>query len=310
MRAAGIVQKGGEVTLLDLPEPRDLRADEVLIDVRPAGVGNWDDIVRSGGWDVGVVPPMALGVEAAGTVTAVGSAVRDYQIGEGILTHPLPLRYQGAWAERLIAPAELVAALPKTVPWDVAAAFPVPALTAEQVLSEAVGLRDGDSLLVHGAGGPTGSLVVALAALRGADVIATAGPASADRVRRLGARAVFDYRDDTWTDQAREATGGGVLACVNAARGGAATALRAVRSGGRLATITSDPPEPGRDISVTNVYVRPDGNQLAMLVELLATARLFLPVARTFPLEQAGAALAHAVSGGLGGAVVLEVNQA
>ena len=53
MRAAGVRVAGGPVGILDLPDPRELRPDEVLIDVRACGVGNWDEIVRTGGWDVG-----------------------------------------------------------------------------------------------------------------------------------------------------------------------------------------------------------------------------------------------------------------
>src|SRR5205085_3968234 len=83
-------------------------------------------------------PPLALGVEAAGVIDAVGEQVTTLARGDGVLTHPLPLRQQGAWAEWLVAPAALVARKPDAVPWETAAAFPVPALTADQALSEAV----------------------------------------------------------------------------------------------------------------------------------------------------------------------------
>jgi NADPH:quinone reductase-like Zn-dependent oxidoreductase len=72
VRASGVRLLGGAVELLELPEPRALRADEVLIDVQASGVGNWDNIVRTGGWDTGARPPMALGLEAAGIVAVVG----------------------------------------------------------------------------------------------------------------------------------------------------------------------------------------------------------------------------------------------
>ena len=72
MRAAGIDEFGGAVHPMTLPEPRTLGPDEVLIDVRAAGVANWEEFVRTGGWDVGARPPMALGVEASGVVRAVG----------------------------------------------------------------------------------------------------------------------------------------------------------------------------------------------------------------------------------------------
>ena len=87
-----------------------------------------------------------------------------------------------AWAPQLIAPAWLLARKPPSASWEVAAAFPVPALTAEQVLGDALNIRAGEQLLVHGAGGITGGLLVALGSLRGAQVIATAGPASQQRV--------------------------------------------------------------------------------------------------------------------------------
>jgi NADPH:quinone reductase-like Zn-dependent oxidoreductase len=77
MQVAGIRQAGARVEMIDVGEPRPLADDEVLLEVMAAGVGNWDEYVRTGGWDVGVTPAMALGVEAAGTVVAAGRAVSD-----------------------------------------------------------------------------------------------------------------------------------------------------------------------------------------------------------------------------------------
>ena len=96
MRAAGIDAFGDAVRMLDLPAPSSPVPDEVVISVRAAGVGNWDEIVRVGDWDVGHRPPLALGVEAAGIVDTVGEDVTGLAPGDEVLTHPLPLRYQGA----------------------------------------------------------------------------------------------------------------------------------------------------------------------------------------------------------------------
>src|SRR6202023_1868744 len=131
-----------------------------------------DVCARTGGWDVGARPPMALGVEAAGMVMAAGRAVTDWAPGDAVMTHPVPLRDQGAWAPRLIAPAGLLARKPGGARWEGAGALPVPALAAEQVLSDMLNVCAGEQVLVHGAGGITGGLLVALAALRGAQVIA------------------------------------------------------------------------------------------------------------------------------------------
>ena len=269
-------------------------------------MGNWDEIARQGGWDLGIRPPMALGVEAAGLVAAVGDRVDEVRAGDLVTTHSLPLRGQGAWAERYIAAAGHVAVVPPAVPFDVAAALPVPALTADQVIADALRVRPGEAVLVHGAGGVTGGLLVQLAVHRGATVIATAGADSAGRVAALGAATVLDYHQPDWPEQVRALTQGGVDAAANAARAGSARAIRAVRDRGRLATITSDPPPAERDITVREVYVAPDGRRLSRLVGLLAEGALTVWVSERFPLEQGAAALARAGHGAPGSAVVLQ----
>src|SRR3954468_3457223 len=109
LRAVGIEAFGDDVALLELPEPPALEAGQVLIDVKAAGVGNWEEFVRTGGWDVGGVPPLALGVEAAGEVVEVGPGVEWPAAGAPVMTHPLPLPYQGCWADRVVPPGPPVA---------------------------------------------------------------------------------------------------------------------------------------------------------------------------------------------------------
>jgi NADPH:quinone reductase-like Zn-dependent oxidoreductase len=297
MLVAGVRCFGGKVETLEVDEPRTLAADEVLIDVRSAGVGNWDDIIRTGGWNVGVSPPLALGVEAAGVIKAVGDRSGGFNVGDEVLCHPVPLRAQGTWAPLLIAPVGSLARKPQAISWGTAAIFPVPALTAEQVVGEALALHGGETLLVHGAGGITGGLIVQLAALRGVDVLATAGSRSADRARGHGAREVIDYRDPLWPQHARALAKDSIDAVANAAPGGAAAAMTALADGGRLATITPDAPASTRGIGVTAVYVRSDGAQLDRLTALLASRRLSMPTPRSCGLDQAAAALAHVVAG-------------
>ena len=307
MQAAGIVGFGGEVRTLELAAPESPAPDEVVISVRAAGVGNWDEFVRYGGWDVGRRPPLALGVEGAGVVVAVGEDVANLRPGDEVLTHPLPLRHQGAWAEQLLAPAALVARKPAAVSWETAAAFPVPALTADQALTEVAPTPSGEWVLVQGAGGVTGGLVVQLAVARGATVIATAGPSSAARVRDYGASVVLDYHDPGWPARVRAASPAarGVTAAVNTAIGGAAAALQAVADDGRLVTITGDPPPAERGVTVADLYVRADGVRLAALVAALADGLLSVHVGATRPLAEAATALQTAVAGRASGASVL-----
>jgi NADPH:quinone reductase-like Zn-dependent oxidoreductase len=182
----------------------------------------------------------------------------------------------------------------------------VPALTAGQVLSDMLNVCAGEQVLVHGAGGITGGLLVALAALRGAQVITTAGPSSQQRITALGARHVIDYHDQDWPAQVRAITANrGMDAAANAAPGAAASAIEAVADGGRLATITSDPPGGQRGITVSSIYIRPDGNQLRELATRFADGQLGIPVAASYRLADAAQALAQVAGGHTTGAVVL-----
>lgn len=296
MRAAGVERIGSAIQPLELPEPRPPKAGEVLLEVRASGIGNWDEFIRTGSWDTGVRPPMALGVEAAGLVASVGAGVRNLGPGDAVTTHSLPA---GSWAERFVAAAYHVAPVPAGVPMTVAAALPVPALTADQAL-DAVGVRPGETVLVHGAGGVTGGVLVRLAAHRGARVIATAG--QDERPRALGAAYVLDYHEPDWPERVRAM--GGADAAVNAARSGSADAVRAVKDGGRLATITADLPPAGRGIALSDIVVVPDGARLARLVPLLAPGVIM--VGASFPLAEAAAAMALLHQGTHGAAVVLE----
>jgi NADPH:quinone reductase-like Zn-dependent oxidoreductase len=291
---------GAEIRLLELPEPAAPRPGEVLLGVRACGMGNWDEFIRTGGWDTGTGPPMPLGVEAAGVIVAVGSGVHGFQPGDTVTTHSLPA---GSWAEKCTALAQHLALVPAGVPMTVAAALPVPALTADQAL-DAMTVRPNETVLVHGAGGVTGGVLVNLAAHRGARVIATAGQAG--RARALGAAHVFDYHEPDWPARVRALTSGGVGvdAAVNAARSGSAEAVRAVRDGGRLATITGDLPPAERGIALSDIVVVPDGARLARLVPLLVPDAIM--VGASYPLAEAAAAMARLREGMHGAAIVLE----
>src|SRR5262249_61594135 len=102
---------------------------------------------------------------------SVGAGVGSLRPGDAVTTHSLPA---GSWAEQFIAAADDVAPVPAGMPMTVAAALPVPALTADQAL-DAVAVRPGETLLVHGAGGVTGGVLVRLAAPPGARGVAAAG---------------------------------------------------------------------------------------------------------------------------------------
>src|SRR6188472_241668 len=126
MRVAGITALGEPVEILEVDELAPPSEDEVLLDVAAAGIGNWDELVRIGSWRIGGPAPMALGTEAAGTVVAAGSRVREVREGDEVVTHPLPLRRHGTWAGKVLAPAATVALRPPEVSWEASGAFSIP----------------------------------------------------------------------------------------------------------------------------------------------------------------------------------------
>ncbi|HET8565014.1 MAG TPA: zinc-binding dehydrogenase [Solirubrobacterales bacterium] len=308
MRVAGIERFGGEVRELSLPDLRPPGRGEALISVRAAGIAPWDDLVRLGSWEVGLRPPAALGVAAAGTVAAVGVGSDKWAVGDEVMTHPVPVLEQGCWSELLLARADLLAAKPAAVSWEEAAVFPVPALTADQALRAAMGDSPDGRLLVHGAGGVTGQLIAALAAVTGVEVAATAGPRSAGRLRELGIGTVFDHREETWPAAVRKWAGGdGVPAAINAAPGGEQDSLSALADSGRLATITGAPPPSERGVTIADIYVEADGARLGRMAERLGNGELAISVGGTYGFAECAEALETAVGGAGGNALALLV---
>ncbi len=117
---------------------------------------------------------------------------------------------------------------------------------------------------------------------------------------------MIDYHDQDWPAQVRAITANrGVDAAANAAPGAAASAIEAVADGGRLATVTSDPPRGQRGNTVSSIYNRPDGNQLRKLATRFADGQLGIPVAASYRLADAAQALAQVAGGHTTGAVVL-----
>ena len=297
MIGLGVRTAGAPVTVLELPSPRQPVAGELLLEVIAAGIGPWDALLHTGGWDVGLVPPAALGVEAVGRVTDVGPGETDFSRGDLVLVHEAPLPGgSGTWARLALVRSAHAARLPENLDLHVAAGLPVAGLTALQALEDLQ--VDADTrLLVVGASGPTASLAVQLANLMGADVVAGAGPAKADQLLAAGASEVLDTHAAGWA-QTTERRFDAVLI---AARGTAEDAMTLLGDGGRLCSITSDAPDPIHGIRTSNLYVRPDGKQLSDLAALAAAGKLRLDVVATSTDD--GAAIADQVANGRSGGI-------
>ncbi|NEN07840.1 alcohol dehydrogenase catalytic domain-containing protein [Diaminobutyricibacter tongyongensis] len=295
MIALGVRTTNGDIEVLDLPTPRKPTSGELLLQMTAAGIGPWDVLLHTGGWDVGLEPPAALGVEGVGRVIAVGPGVEIFKIGDVVIVHDTPLAAgSGTWAEQVLVHASSVAICPPNLSHDLGAALPVAALTARQALDE---LRTDSAtrLLVVGSG-PTAVLAVQLAVQAGASVVAAASPRHADRLRRLGAIDVIDSHMQGWA-QTTERRFDAVLV---AADGTASEAMSLLEDGGRLCSITSDAPEPARGITSNNLYIHPDGEELGKLAALAAAGKLSLEVS-SVTIEQGSATAAIVAAGRSGG---------
>jgi NADPH:quinone reductase-like Zn-dependent oxidoreductase len=296
MKASGVSGPDADVVLLEVPEPPAPGAGQLLLEVEAAGVGPWDRLLNGAGWDVGLHPPAALGVEGVGRVVAVGPDVEGFAVGDRVLAHEAPLPGgSGFWAERVLITATSAAICPAGLDPVQAGALPVAGLTAYQSL-EALGLSRGERLLITNGGGATGVLALQIAAARGIEVTVTASASATERLCGLGALAVVDYHDSDWAGR----VGGGFDGVLIAAGGTARAALSLVRDGGRLVSLTSDAPAGERGITSTDLYVRPDAAQLAHLAEAVVEGKLKQNV-EALPLNEGPAAFARVSAGQAGG---------
>jgi NADPH:quinone reductase-like Zn-dependent oxidoreductase len=300
MAACGVTDPSGPVQSLLLPPPPAPGPGEILIDVLAAGVGPWDRLLYSGGWDVGLRLPAALGVEGAGRVAAVGPDVTSPAVGDLVLAHAAPLPgHSGFWAEQVLLLAAHAALVPSNLAVERAAALPVNGLTAYQGL-DSLRLSRRERLLVTNGAGATGVIAVQLAVAAGVHVTATASPRAFDRLRGLGVAEVVDYHDPAWPGR----FGRTFDAALTTAPGTAAQAAKLVRSGGRLCSITSDAPASTAELTTTNLYVSPDAAALAVLAARLVDGTLDQPT-QTLPLHEGAAAFDQSVHGRTGGSKIV-----
>jgi NADPH:quinone reductase-like Zn-dependent oxidoreductase len=232
MQVIMVSQFGGPEVLQvsEAPIP-EVRPGEVLVQVLAAGVGPWDVSLRRGGWTGPL--PYVPGGEFAGV--AVGDSADDAGLYDGAPVYGYP-GLTGCYAQYLTCPVEQLAPIPEGLTAVDAAGVPIDALTAEQGLSEVLGIGAGDRVLITAAAGGLGHLAVQIARILGASVVATASPQHHEFVHKLGAAVVIDHTRPDWPEQVREVTDGGaerVLACAAPTLDGAA---RAARDGALIAT--------------------------------------------------------------------------
>lgn len=194
MKAFVVTRYGkNDVRAADVTEPK-VGDNDVLVRVSAASVNPLDVMVRNGEFKqlLKYRPPFALGHDVAGVVTEIGAGVRGFSVGDEVYARPRDLRI-GTFAEYIAIDENDIALKPAALSVHEAAAVPLVALAAWQILVERAHVTPGQKVLVHAGAGGLGSTVIQLAKHLGAHVATTANGARAELVRNLGADVVIDY---------------------------------------------------------------------------------------------------------------------
>jgi NADPH:quinone reductase-like Zn-dependent oxidoreductase len=274
--------------------------DQVLVEVRVAGVNPIDWRIRSGQLKQ-FVPcefPVVLGREVAGVVAAVGAAVTDFKPGDAVFGFlQQRLMHWGSYAQFVPVEAAKLAHKPAELSFEQAAALPVAGHTAWQGLFEAAQLKAGEVALITAAAGAVGSVAVQMAHDAGAMVIASASAPNHDYVRGLGADLTVDYHaPDFAAEIAKRFPRVDVIFAAFAGPSLQGCAPL-VHTGSRIVLLS--PVATEADMRIGGVesrllIARADGAQLEKIAALAAQGRIRPNIAAVLPLEDA--ARAHEMS--------------
>jgi NADPH2:quinone reductase len=305
VKAVRIQEPGGPevLRLEDVPEPTPA-AGEALVKIEAAGVNYVDVYCRTGLYPYPL--PGILGVEAAGTVVAVGPGVIDPRPGERVAYTNVP----GSYAEMSVVPVERLVKLPEGVTARQGAAAMLQGMTAHYLATATYPLRAGDTCMIHAAAGGVGLLFCQIAKMRDATVIGTTSSAEkAALARAAGADHVILYSEQDFAAEARRLTGGTGVHVVYDGVGAStfAQGLDCLRPRGMMVLFgQASGPVPPFDLSLLNLkgslyvtrpslnaYVASRAELLARATDVLgwiATGTLRLRIEHEFPLAEAAAA--------------------
>lgn len=302
MRAVQITAWGGPdvVVINNVPEPV-VGAGQVRIAVAATGVNPVDWKIRDGHMkDFLQAPfPITLGNEFAGTVTELGEGVTKFAVGDAVYGSVGPI---GVFSDVLVTSADWIAKAPASLSMVEAAALPVAIVTIKAAF-DAGQVGPGTRLLIHAAAGGVGSIGIQLAKALGAEVTALTSPATMEFVRGLGADHVVD-RTTTY----EETIGEFDVVLDGFGPPAQARSWGLLKPGGILVTLTAPPDEAEaarRGVRATMTFGAPDAGALADAAALADAGKLKPTIQRTYPMEEAVAAMAEVAGGNVRGKIVL-----
>jgi NADPH:quinone reductase-like Zn-dependent oxidoreductase len=286
--------------IVDAPE-LSAGPGQVRVAVRAAGINPIDSKILHG-FMADVMPltlPAGLGSDLAGVVDEVGAGVTEFAVGDEVFGSSItPALAESALAD----PANLVIK-PADVSWEVAGGVAGAGGTAWAVLNQ-LGIRAGETLLIHAAAGGVGTFAVQLAVARGARVIGTASEGNFEYLRSIGAEPV--RYGDGLLERIRAIAPHGVDAVLDASgRGEIPLSIELAGGPGRVLTLVAfDAADTGIQVFIGGTGDE-RGPALRDIASLLEKRALTVPIWRTFPLEETAAALDTSNAGHLNGKIVV-----
>lgn len=326
MKVIDVPQPGGPDALVVAQRPTPTpQSTEVLIKIAAAGINRADVLQRKGGYPPPPGAPSYPGLEAAGVVAAVGSAVREFKVGDKVCA----LLQGGGYAEYCTADEGQVLPVPGSLGMIEAASLPEAYFTVWSNVFGFGRLQPGETLLVHGGSSGIGVAAIQLAKALGHTVFATAG--SDDKCRfceQLGAKRAINYKTEDFVSVIAEETGKrGVNVLLDMVGGSYLSKnIACLATEGRLVIIATQGGAKGeadllrvlqRRLVITGSTLRPRDvpfkrgikeQLLAIVWPLLARGEIKPIVDKVFPLERADEAHAYMESSAHRGKIVLTVD--
>jgi alcohol dehydrogenase len=322
--------KKSSLRLGKMPEP-ELRDDEVLVQVRAAGVNLLDSKIKSGEFKLVLRYrlPLILGHDVAGIVLRVGPRVRQFKPGDEVYARPDDFRI-GTFAEFIAIKETSLALKPKALTMEEAASIPLVGLTAWQALVEKANLKQGQKVFIQAGSGGVGTFAIQLAKHLGAFVATTTSTANVDWVKRLGADIVIDYKKERFENILQ-----GYDVVLNSQDSETLEkSLSVLKPGGKLISI-SGPPDPafGEEIrapwlvklimrllssgvrrkakrskvSFSFLFMKANGGQLREISALIDSGAIRPVVDKIFPFESTREAMDYIETGRAKGKVVIKM---
>ncbi len=284
MKASRLVAYGdsSQIRIEDIAQPVP-GVGEVLVKIACSGLNHVETYLRQG-YLAQMMPlelPATLGIDLAGEVAAVGPLVTQFAKGDRVIGR-LQINGKGSHADYAVAAVTQLARLPASVSFEAGATLGLVGLTGRQAV-DAVGASKGDRVLVTGALGNVGRTAIQYLKELGITAVAGVQASQLDQAGSLGVDAIV----------AADAAPGSFDAAVDTVGGAvAAAATRAVKDGGTITGVAGFPEGAGTDgrVNVQNVMSGDNADMLQKIADAAGRGELVLAVAKTFPLDQLGAA--------------------